>query len=177
MRAAKLILPVIIFAVLSLCVGGNCFPDTIAAYNEDISIQNIKVLTAIEVLRVITFDNAKYGNNNNALIPQIDWLVGKLEKDKGEPSKSVRNYITALKMIKDFNSMAKTADEEERANSDIRKLLFDARDDELLRGHVPPVKKFWRLSIAKQANQGSRPNCAATCINMLLSYYGISVES
>ena len=182
MHTGRLVLALVLSVILCPLINGKCLSAESAGAkpddNKNISIQNINILTAIEVLRVIAFDNAKYGNNNQSLASQIDWLAGRLEKEeKGEPLKSVRNYILALKMIKDFNSMAKTTDEGEKINSEIRKLLFDARDNERLREHNPPVKKFWKLSIAKQSNQGSRPNCAATCINMLLNYYRINVES
>ncbi len=181
MCTGRLILALILSGIFCPLINGKCLSAESAGvrpdYNENISIQNINVLTAIEVLRVMAFDNAKYGNNNQTLAPQIDWLAARLKKEETEPLKSVRNYILALKMIKDFHSMTKTPDEGEKINSDIRKLLFDARDNELLRKHNPPVKKFWKLSIAKQSNQGSRPNCAATCINMLLNYYRINVES
>ncbi|MDD5644289.1 MAG: C39 family peptidase [bacterium] len=180
MRGAKSVIMLVLSVFLSSVVNNDCLcgerADEGTVLNESISVQNINVLTAIELLRVISFDNAKYENNNN-ISAQVEWLIAKLEKDPPKFPESLRKYISVLKMIKDFSSETAGRADIDSLNSGMRHALFEARDAELSEKGALPVKRFWKLSLGKQSSQGSRPNCAATSIHMLLSYYGIKVES
>ncbi len=116
-----------------------------------------------------------------SLSKRIDRLLEKLQSKKEtlDPKllPAVKKYIFALSKIKDIPELEKKGNRLETINSEIRKVILSARNSELEAAGKQPIKKFWKVFLPKQSDQGNKPDCVATSLHMLLRYYAIPVVS
>ena len=115
------------------------------------------------------------------LSKRIDQLIEKLqsEKENLDPKllPAVKKYIFALSKVENIPALVKEGHCLETINSEIRAVILSARNSELEAAGKQPIKKFWKLFLPKQSNQGNKPDCVATSLHMLLRYYAIPVVS